>query len=110
MTAKTSSHSPSMVVNIASVRFGRPESRTTRTAAATASWTDASAFSPPLGATENATSMVTSLLLLSLVRDRGGAGCGRLRVEVARRCGRAELVVELVDERDSGRDVELGDL
>lgn len=50
----TSSQSPSIVVNIASVRFGRPDSRTMRTASATASETD----SPePSGATEKATSM-----------------------------------------------------
>ncbi len=35
-TSITSSHSPSIVVNIASVRFGRPDSRTMRTASATA--------------------------------------------------------------------------
>src|SRR5690349_22128022 len=33
-TAITSSHSPSMLVNIALVSLGRPDSRTTRTAAA----------------------------------------------------------------------------
>lgn len=36
-TAITSSHSPSMLVNIALVSLGSPDSRTTRTAAATAS-------------------------------------------------------------------------
>ena len=40
-TAITSSHSPSMLVNIAFVSLGSPDSRTTRTAAATASVTDA---------------------------------------------------------------------
>ena len=39
-TAITSSHSPSMLVNIALVSWGRPDSRTTRTAAATASVTE----------------------------------------------------------------------
>ena len=61
-----------------------------------------------------ATSLVAAgrlaALLLALGRDGGGAGGGRLRVEVARRRGRHEVVVELVDERDAGRDVELGDL
>ena len=38
-TAITSSHSPSTLVNIALVSWGRPDSRTTRTAAATASLT-----------------------------------------------------------------------
>src|SRR5580700_6204345 len=52
-----SSHSPSMVVNMASVRFGSPLSRTTRTASATTSPTP----SPiPSGVTENATSTAFS--------------------------------------------------
>src|SRR6478735_335185 len=38
-TAITSSHSPSMLVNIALVSHGSPEARTTRTASATASLT-----------------------------------------------------------------------
>ena len=38
-TAITSSHSPSMLVNIALVSFGSPDSRITRTASATASLT-----------------------------------------------------------------------
>src|SRR5699024_3079550 len=62
MTAKTSSHSPSMWVSIESVRCDSPDRRTISTAAATASWTDASEFSPPLGATENAASMMRLLL------------------------------------------------
>ena len=41
-TAITSSHSPSMLVNIALVSFGRPDARTTRIASATAAPT------PPL--------------------------------------------------------------
>src|SRR5262245_29001497 len=50
-TAITSSHSPSTSVNIASVWFGRPLCRTTRTASATAAPTS----SPmPSGVTENA--------------------------------------------------------
>src|SRR3954466_15122582 len=58
----TSSHSPSISVNIDEVRFGKPESRTTFTAAATASCTEASwgvgpLMGTPEGATENATSM-----------------------------------------------------
>src|SRR4051795_10394001 len=36
MTAITSSHSPSMLVNIALVSLGKPDSRTTRIASATA--------------------------------------------------------------------------
>jgi hypothetical protein len=53
-TSITSSHSPSRVVNMESVRFGSPESRTTRTASATSSPT----LSPvPSGVIENATSM-----------------------------------------------------
>ena len=46
-----------MVVNIASVRFGSPLSRTTRTASATASPT---ASDVPIGVTENATSKSSS--------------------------------------------------
>ena len=46
-TSITSSHSPSMLVNIALVSFGSPESRTTRTAAATASET------PPVSSPED---------------------------------------------------------
>ncbi len=61
-TSKTSSHSPSSSVNIEVVRFGRPDSRTILTAAATASCTDPSARPVPLGATENATSMSTPTL------------------------------------------------
>src|SRR5205814_5700448 len=56
-TAITSSHSPSTVVNIASVRLGSPEARTTRTASATRSPTDSPV---PSGVTENATIMSTS--------------------------------------------------
>ena len=59
ITPNTSSHSPSIVVNIESVRLGSPESRTTFTAAATASCTE-SESDPPLGARENATSMSCS--------------------------------------------------
>ncbi len=62
-TSITSSHSPSMLVNIAFVSLGRPDSRTTRTAAATASLTLSE--SPPAGATLNATSMVPMLALLA---------------------------------------------
>ncbi|CAM5560016.1 hypothetical protein SMICM304S_05808 [Streptomyces microflavus] len=52
-TSMTSSHSPSMEVNMASVRSGSPDSRTTRTASAHYSPTSA----PPSGETENATIM-----------------------------------------------------
>src|ERR671933_401804 len=56
-TSMQASQSPSTVVNIASVRFGRPEARTTATAAATASETEPSAADGlPEGATEKATS------------------------------------------------------
>ena len=53
-TAITSSHSPSIVVNMASVRLGRPDSRTTRMASATAA---PPVSPPPPGLTENATSL-----------------------------------------------------
>lgn len=53
-----SSHPPSMVVNIESVRCGSPDSRTTRTASATASLTDSPV---PDGATEKATIMASTL-------------------------------------------------
>ena len=61
-TAMHSSQSPSRVVNIESVRFGRPDSRTTAIAAATAAETDPESSAPPnsplpAGATENATNM-----------------------------------------------------
>src|SRR6478609_5775545 len=61
-TARHSSHSPSRVVNIESVRLGRPDSRTTRMASATAADTDPDSStlpnSPaPVGATENATNI-----------------------------------------------------
>ena len=49
-----------LVVNIASVRLGNPESRTTLTAAATASWPESPIF-PPLGHKEKAASMVALL-------------------------------------------------
>src|SRR5690606_38466101 len=106
----TSSHSPSSSVNIEVVRLGRPDSRTICTAAATASCTEASARPVPDGATENATSTAMALLLLALGGHRRRARLGRLGVEVARGPGGAEVVVELVDERDAGRDVEIRDL
>src|SRR5690348_3910141 len=56
-TAIVSSQSPSMVVNMASVWFGSPLSRTTRTASATTSPT---ASPVPRGVTENATSTARS--------------------------------------------------
>ncbi len=49
-------------------------------------------------------------LLLALRGDGGGSGGGGLGVEVARRRGRAEVVIQFVDERDAGRDVEFRDL
>ena len=58
-TAITSSHSPSRVVNIESVRFGSPLSRTTRMAAATASLTEPVSSAATAGATEKATSMAS---------------------------------------------------
>src|SRR5690606_19029406 len=108
-TSMTSSHSPSSSVNIEVVRLGRPESRTICTAAATASCTEASARPVPDGATENATSTAMALLL-ALGGHRRRARLGRLGVEVARGPGGAEVVVELVDERDTGGDVEIRDL
>src|SRR4029453_8423773 len=66
-TSNTSSHSPSMVVNIESVWLGSPDSRTIFTASATASWTEPSVEGVleepaetggwPDGATENASNM-----------------------------------------------------
>src|SRR5204862_4101687 len=53
MTGITSSHSPSMLVNIAFVSLGSPLSRTIRTASATSSPTDSPA---PSGVIENAAS------------------------------------------------------
>ena len=50
----TSSHPPSMLVNMALVSLGRPLARTMRTHSATRSATDAPA---PSGVMENATSM-----------------------------------------------------
>src|SRR3954465_10058585 len=70
-TSMHGAQSPSIVVNIASVRLGRPDSRTTRTASATAAETEAAApvgssdegppddrpsAAAPEGATEKATS------------------------------------------------------
>src|SRR6478672_6924324 len=55
-TARHSSQSPSIVVNIESVRCGRPEARTTATASATAAPTEPSG-SEVDGETEKATSM-----------------------------------------------------
>ena len=63
-TAITSSHSPSMLVNIALVSLGRPDARTTRTAAATASVTDP-VSSPDIGEMLNAT------IMSAIVRCRG---------------------------------------
>src|SRR6478609_8688718 len=59
-TAITSSHSPSIVVNIEVVSWGSPEARTTRTAAATASVTDPLG-SLDVGEIEKATSMPSRL-------------------------------------------------
>ena len=63
-TAITSSHSPSIVVNIAVVSLGSPEARTTSTAAATARWYEPGSSTStegseggPEGAIEKATSM-----------------------------------------------------
>src|SRR3954447_8407408 len=54
MTPITSSHSPSMFVNIALVSFGSPLARTMRTASATSEPTDSPA---PSGVTEKAAIM-----------------------------------------------------
>lgn len=49
--------------------------------------------------------------LLALVGDSGGTGSGSLRIEVlATRLNRLEVLVQLVQQRDGGRDVDLGDL
>src|SRR3954468_17431626 len=71
MTSMHSSHSPSTVVNIESVRFGRPDSRTTRTAAATADDTESPV---PEGATEKATSMAATLRVVPAEEARGQRG------------------------------------
>src|SRR6266567_3952849 len=55
-TVITSSHSPSIVVNMAVVSLGRPDSHTTRTASATAAPTLSD--SPPSGVTLKATSTI----------------------------------------------------
>ena len=55
----TSSHSPSMVVNIEVVSCGRPDSRTTRTASATALLMDADSSVVDVGATEKANNMAS---------------------------------------------------
>ena len=73
-TSKTSSHSPSIVgEHRGRSGSGRPDSRTIRTAAATASCTDPSARPVPLGATENATSMSTPTLEVLFGAVRSGA-------------------------------------
>src|SRR5438876_7327757 len=67
-TSMTSSHSPSIVVNIASVWLGSPLERTTCTARAT---TPETASPTPKGVTENATIMTTPpsfLVVLHLSR------------------------------------------
>lgn len=68
ITPITSSHSPSMVVNIDVVSLGRPEARTMATASATAAATPPSAAPPvpsrpPIGLIENAASMVPPQVL-----------------------------------------------
>src|SRR6185312_10082743 len=65
-TAITSSHSPSMLVNIALVSFGKPDARTIRTASATASPTPP-VSSPPDGLTLKATIIDRLPLLLAEV-------------------------------------------
>src|SRR5699024_5139585 len=65
-TSMTSSHSPSTLVNIASVEFGKPDSRTTRTASATASLTPAS--SP------GADGVILKATIIATRLPRGAAG------------------------------------
>ena len=68
-TSIASSHvGASIVVNIEVVSFGRPDSRTTRTASATTSPT--LSVPPPEGATLNATSMRPACLSSARHRDR----------------------------------------
>src|SRR5436190_4850589 len=61
-TAITSSHSPSTLVNIALVSLGSPDSRTTRTAAATASLTPPVSSAAADGEMLKATSMCLTLV------------------------------------------------
>jgi hypothetical protein len=65
---------PSTVVNIESVRLGRPESRTIRTAAATASLTEPVESTEPDGATEKAISMLPSLKTRPALVPLGSGG------------------------------------
>src|SRR6476646_10102019 len=51
-----------------------------------------------------------SLFLTCLLRDAGGGGFGSLRISQIEVSQRREVVVELVDERNSGRYVQLDDL
>ena len=68
-TSIASSHvGASIVVNIEVVSFGRPDSRTTRTASATTSPT--LSVPPPEGATLNATSMRPACRSTPTRRDR----------------------------------------
>src|SRR4051812_2726621 len=76
-TAMHSSHSPSIVVNIASVRCGRPESRTTRMARATASDTEPVSSAATVGATEKAISMPSPYAAPDVVARPRRRGRGR---------------------------------
>src|SRR5699024_11309523 len=66
ITPQTSAHTPATRVNLASASSRQPDSRTTHTASATAPDISASGELVIVGATENATSMPTTLPRLSL--------------------------------------------
>src|SRR5690625_4293462 len=79
MTAIHSSHSPSRVVNIASVRYGKPDLRTTSIASATAGPTEPSGSDDTVGATENAKSILLRYsvsIQRSQLTDRRGISGG----------------------------------
>src|SRR5699024_2131029 len=79
MTAIHSSHSPSRVVNIASVRSGNPDLRTTSIASATARPTEPPGSDDTVGATENAKSILLRYsvsIQRSQLTDRRGISGG----------------------------------
>src|ERR1019366_6660906 len=98
MTAMTSSHSPSMLVNMALVSLGRPLARTMRTASATRSPTDSSV---PSGVMENAAIML-DIVPLPDPNSHGRAGDGPW-LPFADRSLRANCPLQLGDHGDSNK-------